>query len=199
MDLFTAGTETASSTIIWCILLILHFPDVQTKIHEELDREVGLCRRPTMQDQSSLPYLRAVIKETQRLVSIVPFSLLHQTNEKITIGDYDIPKGTRVIPHLDSVLHDPHIWGPDVDVFRPERFLDNEGKVVHPEQFIPFSLGPRVCFGENMAKTELFLFLSSMFQRFRFECPDPENPPSLTPVIGLTAAFSSYKVVCLER
>ena len=66
IDLFAAGTKTVSSTILWALLFILHSPSVQTKIHEELDREVGQGRQPTMADQTRLPYLNAVIKETQR-------------------------------------------------------------------------------------------------------------------------------------
>ncbi|GFO14275.1 cytochrome p450 2u1 [Plakobranchus ocellatus] len=199
IDLFGAGTETISSTIVWCVLYILCNPGVQVKIHEELDRELGQEKLPTMADQVRLPYLGAVIKETQRLASVLPFSLMHQTREDVTIGNYFIPKGTAVIPDLDSVLHDPKIWGDDAEKFNPERFLCDDGSVLQREEFIPFSIGSRNCVGEALAKMELFLFLSSMFQRFEFVSPDPANLPSLKPDIGITAVPSPYKLSCVDR
>lgn len=53
---------------------------------------------------------------------------------------YTIPKGTQIVPHLDSVLQDKKIWG-DPEVFRPERFIDSAGNLIKFEEFIPFSLG----------------------------------------------------------
>ncbi|GFO14291.1 cytochrome p450 ii f2-like protein ii [Plakobranchus ocellatus] len=199
IDLFAAGTETVASTIVWCVLYILCNPGVQVKIHEELDRELGLEKLPTMDDEVRLPYLGAVIKETQRFASLLPSSVLHKTCEDVTIGNYFIPKGTSVIPDLDSVLHDPKIWGNDAEKFNPERFLCDDGSVLQKEEFIPFSIGGRICVGEALAKMELFLFLSSMFQRFEFVLPDPANPPSLKPIIGITAVASPYKVSCVDR
>ena len=45
-----------------------------------------------------------------------------------------------ILPNLDSVLQDPEIWG-DPENFRPERFIDPDGKVKRPEEFIPFGMG----------------------------------------------------------
>ena len=199
IDLFAAGTETVASSIVWCLLFILHTPSVQTKIHEELDREVGQERQPTMEDQARLPYLNAVIKETQRLSNVVPFSVMHKTSEEIKIGDFIIPKGTTLIPNLDSVLHDPEVWGSDAEIFNPDRFLDKDGNVIHREEFIPFSLGPRICVGEAMAKMELFLFLSSMFQRFQFVAKDSKNLPTLKPNIGFTSVPTAFEILCVDR
>ncbi|RUS78502.1 hypothetical protein EGW08_013749 [Elysia chlorotica] len=199
VDLYAAGTETVSSTIVWCVLFILHSPDVQSKIHDELDFKVGQGRPLTIEDQARLPYLGAVIKETQRLASTVPFSLLHKTREEITLGKFVIPEGTILIPNLDSVLHDPEIWGSDAEKFNPERFLDKDGALIHREEFIPFSIGPRVCLGEALGKMELFLFLSSMFQRFQFVPTDPLKLPMLKPVIGITSVPTSFEVLCVDR
>ncbi|RUS79528.1 hypothetical protein EGW08_012696 [Elysia chlorotica] len=199
VDLFAAGTDTLSNTIVWCILYMLHSPDVQTKIHAELDREVGQGRQPTVEDQARLPYLGAVIKETQRLANVVPHSILRKTSEEITVGEYVIPQGTTLIPNLDSVLHDPEIWGSDVMEFNPERFLDKDGALIHREELIPFSIGPRICLGEAMAKMELFLFLANLFQRFEFQAPDPQNLPTLKATVGLTAEATPFKVRCVDR
>ncbi|CAG5125153.1 unnamed protein product, partial [Candidula unifasciata] len=197
MDLFLAGTETTSTTIYWCVLYMLHYPDVQNKVHEEIKSQIGTDRAPTIQDKTKLTYLHAVIMETQRLASIVPLAVTHLCSEEVALGEYVLPKGTYIMPNLDSVLHDKTIWGEDAMSFRPERFIDNNGKLQVPEQFIPFGIGRRVCLGEALAKMELFLFLSSMFQKFQF-LPSA-SVPELSYVSGIIVSPKHYDVRLLER
>lgn len=198
-DLFAAGTETTSTTIYWCILYMLNYPDVQEKVYQEIKQKVGTNRVPTIQDKSQLTYLNAVICETQRLASIVPLAVTHVCSEDVTLGGYCIPKGTYVIPNLDSALHDQTTWGEDSTSFRPERFIDKNGELQVPEQFIPFSIGRRVCLGEALAKMELFLFLSTMLQRFHFLPPNPHSIPELKSKPGIIAAPKIYEVRMVER
>ncbi|CAG5125151.1 unnamed protein product [Candidula unifasciata] len=199
IDLFGAGTETTSTTIYWCVLYMLHYPDVQNKVHQEIKSQIGTDRAPTIQDKSKLTYLNAVIMETQRLASIVPLSLTHLCSEEAALGKYVLPKGTYIMPNLDSVLHDKTIWGEDAMSFRAERFIDNNGKLEIPEQFIPFSIGRRMCLGEALAKMELFLFLSAMFQKFQFLPPSPSSVPELSYVSGIVITPKHYEVRMIER
>ena len=117
----------------------------------------------------------------------------------MSVHGFTIPKGTALIPNLDSVLHDTNTWGSDAEKFNPDRFLDKDGNLIHKEEFIPFSIGPRMCLGEAMAKMELFLFLSFMFQRFKFVLQDPLKLPTLQPVIGFTSVPKPYTVQCVDR
>ena len=66
--------------------------------------------------------------------------LFHRCTEETTVRGYTIPKDTHVIPHLDSVLRSEKIWGDPLN-FRPERFIDNKGNLLNPEEFIPFLIG----------------------------------------------------------
>ena len=199
MDLIGAGTEAVSATIAWCLLYLIHHPDVQTRIQQELDIVIGHGRRPCMSDNLKLPYLAAVIKETQRLASINPFSIMRATSKDVEVNGFTIPRGTSVIPNLDSVLSDPDIWGQDADQFRPDRFLNPDGTVRHREEFIPFSVGRRACLGVGLAQMELFLFLASMLQRFQFVIPEGEQLPSLQETLGLIAVPTQYRVRCVDR
>ena len=52
---------------------MLHNPDVMHKLHAELDAVVGIDRLPTFDDEGSLPYLQAVIKETRRFAAFSLF------------------------------------------------------------------------------------------------------------------------------
>lgn len=42
---------------------MLLYPEVQRKVHEEIDRVVGRERFPEFSDQDSLPYTTAVCRE----------------------------------------------------------------------------------------------------------------------------------------
>ncbi|XP_059161776.1 cytochrome P450 2U1-like [Physella acuta] len=199
VEIFGAGFETSSSTILWCVLFILHNPHVQEKIHQELDAVVGRERTPNMQDKPNLKYLTAVVMETQRLASVAPLGAPHTCSEETLLRGFNIPKDAYILPNLDSVLHDPAVWGDDVDQFRPERFLDSDGHVTKPEHFIPFSAGRRLCLGEGVANMFLFLYLSSMFHRYTFAPPDPSHPPPLDDIFGIVAAPKNFKVSITKR
>ncbi|CAG5115325.1 unnamed protein product [Candidula unifasciata] len=198
-DLFVAGTETTSTTIYWCILYMLHYPEIQEKVYQEIKQKVGTNRAPTIQDKPQMTYLNAVICETQRLASIVPLSVTHVCSEDVSLRGYDLPKGAYIITNLDTALHDQASWGDDSTSFKPERFIDNNGDLQIPEQFIPFSTGRRVCLGEALAKMELFLFLSTMFQRFQFLPPTAQSVPELKYKPGIVASPQAYEVRLVER
>lgn len=83
--------------------------------------------------------------------------------------------------------------------FKPERFLDANGKVINREELIPFGIGRRMCLGEAMAQAELFLFLSNMIQKFKF-LPKDKVPPKYTDyMFGFTRLPRPYEVRLVER
>ncbi|XP_055864758.1 cytochrome P450 2J2-like isoform X3 [Biomphalaria glabrata] len=197
-NLFIAGTETTSTTIMWCLLYMLHYPEVQQRIYKEIVEQIGTERPPNITDKSNLKYLTAVIMEVQRKASIVPLGLPHLCNKDTTLAGYNIPKGTIVMPNLDAIHASKEIWG-DPETFRPERFLDDKGNVMTREELMPFSIGRRKCLGESLAKMELFLFLSSLFQQFEFLPASPDKVPPLTKTWGGVAASEPFEIRCVER
>ncbi|XP_005089995.2 cytochrome P450 2U1-like [Aplysia californica] len=199
LDMFMIGFDTVNTTIAWCLLYILHHPDVQEKIFREIEAEVGPHRLPSLHDKNSLPYLSAVIMETQRLGSVLPLNIPRKCNTETEVLGYKIPKGATVIPNLDSVLSDPEVWGDDANLFRPERFIDASGKLVQKEELIPYSMGRRGCPGEAFANMQLFIFLAVLFQRFRFLPADAKNLPTLKGFLGTSNAPSPYDVRVISR
>ena len=140
---------------------------------------------------------------------------------------YTIPKGTVILPNLWSVHRDPTVWE-DPDTFNPARFLDDEGKLLRKEFFIPFGIGMpifthtsqmtetfiykfiyssinsclsgrRVCMGEQLAKMELFLTVTSLLQAFKFRLPKGKPPPSMQGRFGLTLAPCPFTVCVTAR
>ncbi|XP_036448017.1 cytochrome P450 2J6-like [Colossoma macropomum] len=197
VDLFVAGSETTSTTLRWGFLYMAKYPEVQEKVQAEIDWVIGQSRQPSTADRADLPYTDAVIHEIQRVGNIAPLSLPRKATKDIQIGEYIIPKGTDIIPNLTSVMFDKSEWETP-DTFNPQHFLDQEGKFVKRAAFIPFSMGKRVCLGENLARMELFLFFTSFLQRFSFFMPDGVKP-SMDYSLGVTLTPAPYEICAIPR
>ncbi|XP_048791296.1 cytochrome P450 2K6-like isoform X3 [Lagopus muta] len=176
-NLFTAGMDTTATTLRWGLLLMMKYPEIQKKVQEEIDQVIG-SNLPRTEHRTKMPYTDAVVHEIQRFANILPLNLPHETTMDVTIKGYFIPKGTYVIPLLNSVLQDKTQWEKPCS-FYPEHFLNSEGKFVKKDAFMPFSAGRRICAGETLAKMELFLFFTSLLQRFTFQPPPGVSPSDL--------------------
>uniref|UniRef100_A0A667Z2S1 Uncharacterized protein n=1 Tax=Myripristis murdjan TaxID=586833 RepID=A0A667Z2S1_9TELE len=164
----------------------LYVPSVSTeKVQEEIDRVIGQSRQPCLSDRANMPYTEAVIHETQRLRSILPLNVPRLCNKDTYVGGYFIPQGTTLLVNLSSVLHDWTMWETP-HRFNPQHFLDENGCFRKREAFYPFSVGRRMCLGEQLARMELFLFFTALLQRF-----------SISPVPGQEVSFDTQGNVIL--
>ncbi|KAH7727005.1 Protein CYP-33C1 [Aphelenchoides avenae] len=109
LDLFIAGQETTTNTLTWSVLYILHNLHVQDGMHEELDRVIGSDRMVTMADKPKLPYVNAVINESQRLTNLLPQNLMHRTTRDVVVKGHLIPKDTCILPQISCVLYDEKV------------------------------------------------------------------------------------------
>ena len=173
-DLFGAGTETSTTTLNWLILMISKYPEIQRKCQLEIDKIIESDRLAKSSDSPKLVYVNAVINETARFGSIAPLSLFHSNLEKQTkIGDFDVPPFTMIMYNIYSLHHNKDYWK-DPEVFRPERWIDDNGNLLsHSEYFMPFGIGPRICVGELLAKAEIFHFTVALLHRFDFKLETP--------------------------
>ncbi|XP_061170599.1 cytochrome P450 2B4-like [Saccostrea echinata] len=198
-DFFGAGTETTSTTLRWAFLFLFHNPHWQKRLQKEIDDVIGQGQ-PKMEHRDLLPFVDAFILETQRLSNISPLNAPHAGKEDTMFKGYLFPKGTTVLCLLDSVLMDPEFF-PEPSMFKPERFLDESGSCHGQlkDKLVPFSLGPRVCLGEALAKMELFLFFTRFLQKFVIKPEDPECLPSLEGNLGVTNAPQDFRMRLVKR
>ncbi|CAL1300623.1 unnamed protein product [Larinioides sclopetarius] len=141
------GHDTTAMGITFALYCIGLYPNVQKKIHEELDGIFGNNKqRPiTMDDVRNMKYLECTIKESQRLYPSVPM-IGRKLNEDIQYQEYFIPKGVTV--HCDIIsLHRRDDIFENAEIFNPERFMPEFVSKRHPYAFLPFSAGPRNCIG----------------------------------------------------
>ena len=171
LDLFIAGYDTTSVTLGWAFIYLCMYPQVQCKVREEIVNVVGDERRPALADRARMPYTEAFLMETQRMANIAPTGVEHVTRQEIQLGGFTIPRGSEIISLLMAVHMDEKFF-PEPKVFRPERFLDEQGRVKPSRALMPFSVGKRSCLGEALARAELFLFVTALLQRYSMRFPE---------------------------
>ncbi|XP_031540203.2 cytochrome P450 2J2-like [Vicugna pacos] len=196
LDLFFAGTETTSTTLRWGLLYMAFYPEIQEKVQAEIDRVLGQWQQPSTAARESMPYTNAVIHEVQRMGNIIPLNVPREVIVDTTLAGYHLPKGTTVLTNLTALHRDPTAWATP-DTFNPEHFLEN-GQFKKRDDFLPFSVGKRVCLGEQLARSELFIFFTSLVQKFTFRPPDNEKL-SLKFRMGLTISPVPYRICAVPR
>ncbi|KAJ4303772.1 hypothetical protein N0V90_002673 [Kalmusia sp. IMI 367209] len=146
--LIVAGSETTATALSGVAYYLSKDPDCLSKLKNEVRGAFTSFDSITGDATAKLPYLHAVIEEGLRIYPPVPFGLKRLSPGAVVSEQY-IPEGTVVSTPSWVAHHDSRYWK-DPDAFRPERWLD-EGWGDNKQAFNPFSLGPRVCLGVNLA------------------------------------------------
>ena len=190
-DFIGAGFETVSTTLEWILLYLAFYKDVQRLVQKEIHTALG-TRKPTFEDRKNLPYTEATILEVMRLANVVPMALPHATTKDVVFRDFEIEKGTVVLCNNYAVARDERIWK-NPGKFCPNRFLDKNNGLIREkiENVLTFGLGRRRCPGEVLAKMELFLFVTSIFQRFNVSLSSDAN---FDCIFGLTCKPLPYEI-----
>ncbi|CAN1312233.1 Flavonoid 3'-monooxygenase [Linum perenne] len=182
-NMFTAGTDTSSSTVEWAIAELIRSPKIMAQLQSELDSVVGRDRLVTELDLPKLPYLQAVIKETFRLHPSTPLSLPRIAAESCEINGRHIPKGATLLVNVWAIARDPDVWS-DPLRFDPGRFLpggEKPGVDVKGSDFelIPFGAGRRICAGLSLGLRMVQLMTASLVHAFDWELADGLKPGNL--------------------
>uniref|UniRef100_A0A671KKI5 Cytochrome P450, family 1, subfamily D, polypeptide 1 n=1 Tax=Sinocyclocheilus anshuiensis TaxID=1608454 RepID=A0A671KKI5_9TELE len=199
IDIFGAGFDTIITGLQWSLLYLIKFPDIQAKILQEIDNQVGMNRLPQFKDKSNMPYTEAFIYEVFRHASYVPFTIPHCTTDNITLNGDFIPKDTCVFINQYQVNHDMDIWG-DAEAFQPERFLTLSGHLNKnlTEKVMIFGIGVRHCLGDSFARLEMFVFLTTLLHRLHIENV-PEQELDLSSMFGLTMKPRPFRIKISTR
>nr|XP_005166578.1 cytochrome P450 2F2 [Danio rerio] len=193
-DLFLAGTETTSNTLRTLTLYLMTHTHIQEQCQREIDEVLGARDHVTYEDRNDMHFVQAVIHEGQRVADIVPLNVFHTARTDTQLRGYSIPKGTIIIPYLSSSLREESQWKFPHE-FNPQNFLNEKGEFVKNEAFMPFSAGPRVCLGENLARMELFLILVTVLRKFRLVWPKDAGEPDFTYIYGGTQSLKPYPMI----
>lgn len=168
-NLFGAGSDTSSSTLVTFVLACCAFPEALAPAWAELDRVVGPRRSPHFDDEPELPYVRAFVREVLRWRSVAIIGgQPHAPTRDDRYRGWLIPRGTWVQGNVWAMHHHEREF-PDPDRFNPNRYLPG-----HPDArpfpgergYMTFGWGRRVCSGQALAEQGTWVTIARLLWGF---------------------------------
>ncbi|EQL00830.1 averantin oxidoreductase [Ophiocordyceps sinensis CO18] len=166
--LIFAGANTVADTLLMGHWHTMRRPHLVAQLRQELDMAwPDLNTPPALKSLENLPLLTATVKESLRFIpSGVSLTRVVPTGGAMISGR-QIPGGTVVGMAILHVHQSAEVWGDDVVDFRPERWLKGDSHKHDLDHWlVPFSRGPRMCFGVNLAWAELYIAFATMIRCF---------------------------------
>eukprot|EP01018_Ginkgo_biloba_P020070 Gb_24509 [translate_table: standard] len=194
-EMIFRGTDTVAILMEWILARLILHPNIQAKVHEELDSVVGNSRQLTESDIPKLPYLQAVVKEVLRIHPPGPLlSWARLSIHDVHVGGHWVPAGTTAMVNMWSITHDPNIWTDPLSL-NPDRFLSSVGGeeiniMGRDLRLAPFGSGRRVCPGKALGLTTVHIWLARMLHHFQW-LPSQKHPVDLTEVLRLSCEMKS--------
>jgi len=164
MTLIVAGHETTAAALTWTWHLISQHRETAAQLEAEADA-VAAGTPLGLDAAESLAFTHQVINEALRLYP-PGWLFTRRTLEADELGGFAIGPRTDVFISPYLVHRHPEFWN-EPEEFRPGRFAGADAEERHKFAYIPFSVGPRHCIGENLALFEMLAHISMMSRRFR--------------------------------
>lgn len=183
---FAAGFDTISTAMCFTAHLIAAHPEVQGKLLRELERRYeAICDESNGYEAlKDFHYLDAVVNEALRMYPPNPI------NDRMCTKRFELPPaapgekpfvveaGTMVGLPVVGIHYDERYYE-EPDKFKPERFLDSNGKlkikVTDSQHFLPFGSGPRICIAHRFAMLEIKLVIAHLLALTRL-LPSDKTP-----------------------
>jgi enediyne biosynthesis protein E7 len=193
LTLIVAGHETTASALNWTWYLLSQHPQVEARLHQEIDA-AGELPAPTLAQMEALTYTQQVINEALRLYP-PGWLLSRRTIEADELGGYTVPPGTNVLLPLYLLHRHPGFWSEPAR-FMPERFAAEQEGARPRFAYMPFAAGPRHCIGETLAVYEMLMHLYKLARHYRLRYV-PDKPLELEAQINLRTRYPLH--MKLER
>ncbi|PSS26258.1 Cytochrome P450 78A9 like [Actinidia chinensis var. chinensis] len=197
-EMIFRGTDTVAVLIEWILARMVLHPDVQSRVHDELDMVVGRARAVAETDITEMVYLPAVVKEVLRLHP--PGPLLSWSRLAITdsiVDGHHVPVGTTAMVNMWAIMRDPDVWLDPLE-FKPERFVNptREGEMEvsvfkSDLRMAPFGSGRRVCPGKALGLTTVNFWVASLLHEFEWKPSDQLTDVDLTEVLRLSSEMAN--------
>uniref|UniRef100_A0ACD5YNL1 Uncharacterized protein n=1 Tax=Avena sativa TaxID=4498 RepID=A0ACD5YNL1_AVESA len=195
---FFAGYETTSILLTWTVFLLSVYPEWQERLRKEVSRELGKDD-PSGDNLSKLKEMTMVLLETLRLYGPALF-MQRKPITDMAVGDIIIPKDYAVFIASPFMHRDKKIWGDDAHEFNPLRFENGVSRAAKvPHALLAFSIGPRVCIGQNFAMLEAKSVMATILHKFSFALSPryvhaPVDLLTLQPKFGLPVVLKLLDV-----
>ncbi len=160
--LYIAGHDTQARTLAWTLFLLGQHPKVLADVLDEIDHVLD-GGAPNLGHLPKLVLVDRVLKESMRVLPVVPLSFLKVAQAEARLGEHTLPRGASVILSPFITQRDPELY-PEPKRFRPERWEKLSPSIY---EYLPFGAGPRMCIGAGFATMAMRLVLPMILQRFR--------------------------------
>jgi cytochrome P450 len=165
MTIFLAGHETTANALAWTWYLLAAHPEVEQRLHAEVDEVCGARDRPGVADYPRLRYTEMVVSEAMRLYP--PAWVVGRLAAKeFQVRGYKVPAGSLMLMSQYVVQRDPRFF-PDPERFDPTRWTQPAREARPAFSYFPFGGGARRCIGEGFAWLEAVLLVATIARRWR--------------------------------
>jgi cytochrome P450 len=196
MTIFIAGHETTANALTWTFYLLSQYPDVEKKLHDEIDSVLGANddrnghddskKIPTVDDIPKLQYTEKVLRESMRLYPPV-WTMGRLVENDYHVGEYTIPAGSSILMSQYVMHHDPRYYE-EPEHFNPDRWTTKFKTDLPRFSYFPFGGGIRGCVGEPFAWMEGILIIATIAQKWTMHLV-PGQRIKLDPAITLRPKY----------
>ncbi|HEY6756901.1 MAG TPA: cytochrome P450 [Nitrososphaera sp.] len=196
MTIFIAGHETTANALTWTFYLLSQYPDVEKKLHDEIDSVLGAIddmnghadskKIPTVDDIPKLQYAEKVLRESMRLYPPV-WTMGRYVENDYHVGEYTIPAGSSILMSQYVMHHDSRYYE-EPEHFNPDRWTTKFKTDLPRFSYFPFGGGIRGCIGEPFAWMEGILIIAAIAQKWSMRLV-PGQRIKLDPAITLRPKY----------
>lgn len=159
-----AGFESTSSALLWTFGQLARHPEVEARVHAELDAVVG-DGPVTMDHLPRLTYTRRMLDEVMRQTPSVWF-MARTAIAEVDLGGVRVPEGSHLLLSIPTIHNHPDVW-PEPARFDPDRFLPEQVAARPPGAYLPFGRGAHACIGAHFSMQEMLIMVAVLGRRFR--------------------------------
>ncbi|KAJ7495387.1 cytochrome P450 [Mycena latifolia] len=189
--MFAAGADTTISSLATFVLAMLANPEAQKRAQVEIDSVTDGKYLPDFDDEESLPYVSALVKEIFRWRNVTPLAVPHVLTTDDEYRGYRLPAGSMVLGNTWAILHDEVMY-PDPYAFKPERFLlDGKPNPAVRDPDAAFGFGRRVCPGRHLATSSVWITVVSILATFDIQKAVDEVGSIIEPTYEFTPSLIS--------
>ncbi|KAG0498606.1 hypothetical protein HPP92_002932 [Vanilla planifolia] len=183
LNFLIAGRDTSANNLSWFFYMLCKNPLVQEKIVAEIQGLVGpettpvdidaFVDRLTQEALDRMHYLHAALTETLRLFPVVPVDGKFAADDDMLPDGFKVRKGNGLNYLTYAMGRMTHLWGPDAEEFRPDRWLKNGAFLPEsPFKFVSFNAGPRICLGKEFSYRQMKILAATLLYFFKFKLED---------------------------
>jgi cytochrome P450 len=194
VGLFGAGHDTSATALIWWIGLMAVHPEWVERVREETSGPAWE-HVPDRQALTEARCLTATLKEAMRLYPPSSATFSRRAVRDVSIGGVTLARNALVIVPIWSMHRDPR-WFSEPEAFKPERFLPGAADIPR-NAFMPFSVGPHFCLGQQFAMVEMAVIAARLVRQFDWSLLEGSMLPA--PVVDLVLKPSTPLNVCFKR